>query len=66
MRAVRTFRDQWGNTFHACTVRELREAVGGGAIAKMYRDKADGSTVHTGYVVGRHWCTEWAVVERAA
>jgi hypothetical protein len=57
--------DQWGNRFWAHSVRTLRERVGGGAVSKMYRDKADGSTVHVGYVVGQHWLTAYQPVEVA-
>lgn len=64
MKPVRYFRDQYGEPFQARTVRELRERVGGGHVSRMYRDKADGSVVHVGYVIGRHWLQEWAVVER--
>lgn len=54
--------DQYGSKYHARTVRELREKLGGGRIAKMYRDTDDGGAVHVGYVVGRHWCTAYAPV----
>lgn len=58
--------DQYGNKFRARTRKELHEAVGGGRIGIMYRDKADGSTVRTGYVIGQHWLTKYAPVEVAA
>ena len=60
------YRDQWGNCWHAATVRELRQKIGGGRVSKMYRDKRDGSVVHVGYVVGRHWCNAYAPVELPA
>lgn len=58
--------DQWGNHFYAQSTRALRDQVGGGRISKMYRDKADGRTVHVGYVVGQHWLTAYQPVELAA
>lgn len=57
--------DQWGNKWWAKTVRELRQAVGG-RLSKMYVDKKDGTPVHVGYVVGRHWCKAYRRVENAA
>lgn len=57
--------DQYGNRWHARTVADLRRQIGGRA-SKMFRDKADGSTVHCGYVVGGHWCTAYAPLELAA
>jgi len=57
------YRDQYGNTFKARTVRELRAVIGGGRISKMYVDKADGRTVHCGYVIGQHWLTAYQPVE---
>ena len=57
--------DQYGNNFWAKTVRELREQVRG-ACSKMYRDKADGSIMHVGYVIGQHWLTMYAPVELPA
>jgi len=60
--------DQYGNKFAAHTVKELRAKVGmGGArVSKMYNDKKDGRTVHTGYVIGQHWLTAYQPVELAA
>lgn len=58
--------DQYGDPFWARTLAELREAVGGGRVEKMYVDKKDGSTVHCGYVVGDHWCTAYQPVELPA
>lgn len=58
--------DQFGNRWGAATLRELREKLGGGRIAKMYRDKTNGTAVHCGYIVGRHWCTAYQPVELAA
>lgn len=58
--------DQWGNRFSASTVRELRAKVGGGRVSRMFQDKKDGSTVQTGYVVGRHWLTAFVPLELPA
>lgn len=60
------YRDQWGNCWLASSVKHLREQIGGGKVSKMYVDKKDGTTVQTGYVVGRHWCTAYQRVEVAA
>jgi len=58
----RLFVDQYGNQFGAKTVRELRQQVGG-RCSKMYRDSKDGTTWHTGYVIGQHWLTMYAPVK---
>lgn len=55
--------DQYGNRWYAETVEELRRKIGGGRVSKMYRDKKDGKAVHTGYVVGKHWCTAYVPYE---
>lgn len=52
------YRDQFGNTFWASTVKELCREVGYSRAARMYRDTAEG-TFHSGYVVGPHWCTAY-------
>jgi hypothetical protein len=57
------FIDQYGNKWWSRTVKELREKIGGGRVSKMYADKLDGRTVHTGYVVGPHWCSAYQPVE---
>lgn len=57
--------DQYGNRWHARTVRELQRQIGG-RVSKMFVDKADGSTVHVGYVVGAHWCSMFAPLELPA
>ena len=57
--------DQFGNKWGASTVAELRSNIGGGRVAKMYRDVAGGA-VHCGYIVGAHWCTAYRPVEIAA
>ena len=52
------WRDQYGQSFTASTLTELRDKVGGGKIEKMYQDSADRTkSYHTGYVIGRHWLT---------
>ena len=58
--------DQWGNRWRVRTVRELHKRIGGGRLSKMFRDKADGDTVHCGYVVGQHWCTAYRPIELPA
>ena len=57
--------DQWGNRFVARTVRELRGQIGmgGGRVSTMYADKADGTSVRTGYVIGGHWLRRYAPLE---
>jgi hypothetical protein len=62
------FLDQYGNKFWATTVAGLRDNIGMGRsrVSKMYRDKADGSAVHVGYVIGQHWLTAYRPVELAA
>jgi len=60
------YRDQYGNTIFANTVRELREKAGGGRVSKIYRDKRDGSAVHCGYVVGRLWFSAFMPFEKEA
>ena len=56
--------DQYGNRFWARTVKELRQAVGGGRVSKMYRDKKDGRSVHCGYVIGEHWLSGYTPLEK--
>ena len=58
--------DQFGARIWARTVKELRAAVGGGRISKMYVDKANGQIVHIGYVVGKHWLAAYAPIEKPA
>lgn len=56
---------QYGDVFYASTLRELREKVSG-EVSKMYHDKADGQSVHIGYVIGQLWLTAYEPVERPA
>jgi hypothetical protein len=60
--------DQFGNKFWAQTVKELRQQIGNGKsrVSKIYCDKADGRTVHIGYVIGQHWLSAYALVEKPA
>ncbi len=64
-RPLRLFVDQYGGVFFVRTVKELRHRLGG-RVSIMYRDKKDGTTVRTGYVIGRHWLGEYTRVERPA
>ena len=63
-KAKRLFIDQYGNRFYAHTVKDLRKQIGmgGSKVEKMYRDRGDGSVIHTGYVIGGHWLTMYAPV----
>lgn len=56
--------DQYGNTFFASTVKELREKVGGGRVSKMYVDLCSARPKHCGYVIGKHWLTAYAPYEK--
>ena len=62
----RLFIDQYGDRIYADTVKELREKAGGGVTRRMFHDMPEGPPMHVGYVVGRRWFTEDAVVERPA
>jgi hypothetical protein len=57
--------DQYGSRFWAKTIKELRGQIGmgGSKVSKMYYEKKDGTTWHTGYVIGRHWLTAFKRVE---
>lgn len=63
-KAKRLFIDQYGNKFFAHTVKDLRAQIGmgGSKVEKMYCDRMDGSVIHTGYVIGKHWLTMYAPV----
>jgi hypothetical protein len=59
--------DQFGNKFYAATQRELKTQHGiPGKISPMYVDRADGRAVKVGVVIGQHWFTQYARVERPA
>ena len=49
--------DQWGNSYHGLRHprKDLVARTGYQHVAKMYRDGADGSSGHAGYVVGPFW-----------
>lgn len=55
--------DQYGERWWASTVAELRQKIGGGRIEKMYITRKDGKDMHVGYVVGKHWCQAFQLVE---
>lgn len=56
--------DQYGHGLWAHSRKELIAKEGSGSrVSKMYRDKADGSIVHVGYVIGTRWFTKLAPVE---
>jgi len=57
--------DQYGHKLFANTVAELKRMVGRGKLSRMYRDKADGRTVHVGYVIGNRWFTAFIPFEAA-
>ena len=60
------WRNQYGATIWARTVKELRAKVDGGGcrVSKMYID-ARGYTKQVGYVVGSHWFTGFVPLELA-
>jgi len=60
------YRDQYGQTIWAKTVKELREKVGGGHVSKMYRDRPGNKVVHVGYVVGSRWFSAFIPLEISA
>ena len=49
--------DQYGNKFHAKTVKALRNQIGmgGSRVSRMMVDGKDGKVYHVGYVIGQHW-----------
>ena len=55
--------DQYGQTYHDLKHprKDLMEYLGNSHAQKMYRDKEDGSYVHTGYVIGGLWITLYEV-----
>lgn len=68
LKPVRLFVDQHDRVVYARTTKELREQARG-RFSKMYVDKTvDGKRLclHTGYVVGARWFTEYQPVERTA
>ena len=55
--------DQYGQTFHGLDHprKDLLERLGYKYAQKMYQDTKDGNAKHTGYVIGGHWFTVYAV-----
>jgi len=56
--------DQYGNTFYANTLKELKEQIPG-RISKMHQDHKD-KTYNVGYVIGQHWLNRYTAVTKAA
>lgn len=52
------YRDQYGNTFFASTLKELKTQIRG-RVSIMYVDSKEGKTMRLGYVIGQHWLTEY-------
>lgn len=46
--------------------KELMELMGCKHAAKMYRDKLNGSTVHTGYVISGLWLELYTPMQKEA
>ena len=55
------FLDQYGNHWRATGARDLQRQIGGRRSA-MFLDFRDGTTYRVGYVIGQHWCSEFAPV----
>lgn len=60
------FVDQYGQHVIARTLLELKSKVGCSRARKVYRDKADGRTVHVGYSLGQRWFDMYQPLELAA
>lgn len=59
--------DQYGDRFHAPTQTALKEvSCIPGKVTPMYVDKVDGGVAKVGVVIGKHWFTQYARVERPA
>lgn len=61
------FIDQYGHKYYAKNRKELVQAVspyGSPKVSIMYQDKADGTSVRIGYIIGEHWCVEYKKIER--
>lgn len=58
--------DQHGHKIWARTVADLCKQAGRAKASEMYLDKADGRTVHVGYIVGDSWFTAYVPYEGAA
>lgn len=55
--------DQYGNTFYASTLKELKEQVSG-KVSKMYSEHEAGKVCHVGYVIGQHWLTAFVAYRK--
>jgi len=56
--------DQYGKTYHDLGKhprKELLNKLGYSKAEKMYQDKKDGATVHTGYIIGGLWLSLYEV-----
>lgn len=58
------YRDQYGGTFTAKTLKELKSKLPG-RFSRMFVDTVTG-TKHVGYVIGHHWLTAYQPVELPA
>ena len=54
--------DQYGRQYRAKNRKELKSQIPG-RVSKMYRDTADGSSKHVGYVIGNQWLAAFKRVE---
>ncbi len=54
--------DQYGNHYHAQSLKALREQLSG-KVSKMYTDTKSGDINHVGYVIGQHWLTAYSRVQ---
>lgn len=56
MKPIRLFINQYGEQYHARTIKELKDKHGlTGRVSKMYVDDKQGKTYHIGYCIGREW-----------
>jgi len=64
---LKMFIDQYGYKYFAYTRKELIKEVcpytKSPKVAKMYKDKKDGSIVHCGYIISDHWLTAYIPLE---
>jgi hypothetical protein len=67
MKANKLFLDQYNNTYHAKTIKELKEKYClRGSVSKMYFDTKEGITYHSGYVIGQLWLSMYQPIFKAA
>jgi hypothetical protein len=53
---MKLFRDRYGNTFFAKNITELKRSTGiPGRVFPVFMDTKDGTTVQTGWGIGKHW-----------